>query len=112
VSNKTSTDLDITYAAAPPSGTDNLAYEITTSVSDGSGTTADTATKSGDGSTTTFTLAHSLGSTPDAATVQATSQAASTDFWVSNKTSTDLDITYAVAPPAGTDNLAYDITTS
>lgn len=77
-----------------------------------SGVTTDSATKSGDGTTTTFTLSHSLGSTPSYANVVPTSEDASTDFWVSNKTSSDVDITYAAAPPSGTDNLTYDIGTS
>ena len=66
-------------------------------------------TVSGDGTTTTFSLSHNLGVAPTIATVTPTSEDASTDFWVSNKTSTAVEITYAAAPPTGTDNLTYDL---
>jgi hypothetical protein len=72
---------------------------------------SDTATASGDGSATTFTLSHSLGSTPTAVSVDPTSADAAGEFYVSNKTSTDVDVTYTSAPPSGTDNLSWDIIT-
>jgi hypothetical protein len=70
---------------------------------------ASTATKSGDGSTTTFTFAHTLGAVPTGAHVEAESPAAMSDFYVSNKTSSDVVITYANAPPSGTDNLRFNV---
>jgi hypothetical protein len=72
---------------------------------------SDTATASGDGSTTTFTLSHSLGSTPTAVSVEPTSADAAGEFYVSSKTSTDVDVTYSSAPADGTDNLTWDIIT-
>lgn len=107
ISNKTSTTIDITYAAAPPSGTENLGYDILVKESGAPGT--DTAVLSGDGSTSTFTLSHSLGDTPTGAYVLPASEDASTDFWISGLSSSSVKITYAAAPPSGTDNLAYDI---
>lgn len=98
------TDLDFTDDT---DGTATLDY-----TGSGGGVTTDSVTASGDGATTTFSLSHSLGSTPAAANVQATSEDASTDFWVSNKTSTAVEITFAAAPPSGTDNLSWDVMTA
>lgn len=70
------------------------------------------ATASGDGSQTTFTLAHSHGDTPDSVDVTPTSEAASTDFWVTGTTTDDVTIEYATAPPSGTDNLSWYVTTT
>lgn len=75
-------------------------------------TETDYVTESGDGETTTFTLSHSLGVTPTTAHVQPTSKDAAGDFYVSDKTSGAVNITYLSAPNAGTDNLGYDITTT
>lgn len=72
----------------------------------------DTATASGDGTATTFTLGHSLGVAPTVAHVQATSADASGAFHVSNKTTTTIDVTFASAPVTGTDNLTFDIITA
>lgn len=75
------------------------------------GTTAYAETKivSGDGSTKTFSFSHDLGSTPDAVTVTPASEDASTDWWLSGKDSASIDITYAAAPAAGTDNLVFEV---
>lgn len=67
-----------------------------------------TVTVSGDG-TTTVSLPHSLGMTPDAATVTPASADAMGDFYRSGLTDSAVELTYAAAPPSGTDNLAYDI---
>lgn len=72
----------------------------------------DTETASGDGALTTFTLAHSLGEVPTVAQVQPTSADAAGSFYVSNKTSADIDVTYGTAPASGTDNLTFDIITA
>lgn len=72
---------------------------------------SDTETVSGDGSATSFNLYHSLGTTPVAADVTPTSEDASTDFWISEKTADYVQITYAAAPASGTDNLTNDIIT-
>lgn len=70
-------------------------------------------TASGDGTTGPFTLPHSLGKVPSTAHVQERSEAASeTNYYVSNKTSSAIEITYNTAPPSGTDNLVFDVTTS
>lgn len=66
------------------------------------------ATKSGDGSATTFTISHGLGETPEQVDVTPTSSAASGDIHVSNKGSSDFDVTYASAPANGTDNVTLD----
>lgn len=73
---------------------------------------SDTDTQSGDGTATVFTIAHSLGSTPTAVSVQAESADAMGDFYVSNKTSTAVDITYASAPASGTSNLSWSVITA
>lgn len=70
---------------------------------------ATTGTASGDGVATTFTISHSLGVAPTAASVQPTSAAAAGDFHVSAKTTTGVDVTYATAPATGTGNLTWDV---
>lgn len=70
---------------------------------------ADSGTASGDGTKVTFTLSHSLGVTPSAVNVQPTSADAAGDFYVSGKTSTGVDVTFAAAPASGTGNLTFDL---
>lgn len=69
----------------------------------------ETAAVSGDGTATTFTLPHSLGSSPTSVSVQPMSVDGSADFYVSKKTSSAVEVTYETAPPSGTDNLTYDL---
>jgi hypothetical protein len=107
VSSKSASDVTITYARAPVSGTDNLFYDVIVKI--GPNTYANSYTKSGDGTATTFTLSHGLATIPSAVNVDPTSADASTDFWVSAKTDTTIDVSYYTAPPAGTDNLGYDL---
>lgn len=110
VSNMTSAKVEVTYASAPASGSSNLSWHLITHTSTaGSSTAASTDTKSGDGTTTVFGLPHDLSVAPTSATVRAASVDASTDFYVSNLTSTGVEITYAAAPPSGTSNLAWHI---
>lgn len=68
------------------------------------------ASFSGDGTTTTFTVSHGLGSAPNVAFVQATSLDArdNSPAQVTNKTSTGFDVVFATAPPSGTDNVTLD----
>lgn len=68
-----------------------------------------TATASGDGTKTAFTLAHSLGAAPSAVSVQATSADAAAGFYVSAKNANNVEVTFSSAPPSGTDNLAFDL---
>jgi len=68
-----------------------------------------TVTKSGDGSTTTFTLTHNFGTA--SVNVYPTSRDASPDFWYTNFTTSDVTIEYATAPENTTDNLTYLLTT-
>ena len=107
VSAKSDTDITITYARAPVSGTDNLLYDVILRI--GPNTYADSYTLSGDGTTTTFTLSHGLPVAPEAVNVDATTADASTDFWVSARSDTSIDVSYYTAPSAGTDNLGYDL---
>ena len=67
------------------------------------------ATKSGDGSTTTFTINHPLGEIPRAVYPQPTSADANGNFYITNKTASSFDIVYESAPANGTDNLSWDI---
>lgn len=71
---------------------------------------AESATASGDGSSTSFTITHSLGSLPASVTVTPTSEDAMADHYLSNITDSDVTITYAGAPPSGTDNLSWNLT--
>lgn len=73
---------------------------------------ADTDTQSGDGSAVTFTIPHSLGSTPSVVSVQPASADAAGDFYVSAKTSADVEVTYLSAPASGTDNLSWEVLTA
>lgn len=66
-----------------------------------------TETQSGDGTAKTFTISHGLPGTPNYAEVNPSSEDASTDFYVSNVTSSNIEITYDAAPPSGTDNLSW-----
>jgi hypothetical protein len=63
-----------------------------------------TATFSGNGSTKTFTIAHGLASTPTKVLVTAGSDAAKGDFYVTAD-ATNITVTYATAPPTGTNNV-------
>lgn len=67
-------------------------------------------TASGDGTQTTFTLPHELGTTPASVDVTPTSADAMADFYVSAVRAADLDITYTSAPSSGTDNLSWHVT--
>jgi hypothetical protein len=63
-----------------------------------------TATFSGNGSQTTFTIAHGLAGTPKVAVVTAGSSDAKGDFYVTYD-ATNIYVTYATAPPSGTNNV-------
>ena len=65
-----------------------------------------TALRSGDATTTVFTIAHGLSPIPELYWAEAAS-----DDAISNRrvtvTSTDIVVTYVVPPPAGTNNLTF-----
>lgn len=106
----TSSSVNITFARAPASGTDNLSFHVLTHTSTAGATTAaTTATKSGTGTQTTFGLPNPLDVAPTATSIEPASDDASTDFRITNTTSTGIEITYARAPSSGTDNLSYQI---
>lgn len=69
-------------------------------------TIAGSATKSGDGATTTFTIAHGLGSTPVYFNV-VPKNAASAGISYMTADGTNITIVYTVAPASGTNNLSY-----
>lgn len=71
-----------------------------------------TTTKSGDGSTATFSMPHPLNAAPRVATVTPASADAAGEFWVSDKTKEAVEITYSSAPPSGSKNLSYDLVVS
>jgi len=73
---------------------------------------ASTAVISGNGSTTTFSLPHSLDSAPSVVTVTPTSADAAGEFWVSDKSAGAVEITYSSPPADGVENLTYDIIVS
>jgi len=62
------------------------------------------ATFSGDGATTSFNIAHGLASTPSVVIVTPASEHARGDFHV-EADATNITVTYASAPPAGTNNV-------
>lgn len=64
------------------------------------------STKSGDAATTTFTIAHGLGSTPGFVAVTPGSTDADSDYWITVD-ATNITINYPFAPPSGTNNLSY-----
>lgn len=66
-------------------------------------------TASGDGSSVTFAFSHSLGSVPTSVSFLASTVEARRDFYMSSKTSSEVEITYGTAPPSGTDNLSYEL---
>ena len=65
-----------------------------------------TATFSGDGTTTQFSIAHGLVSTPTKVQVTPMSSDAASDFYVTAD-DTNIYINYKSAPPSGTDNLKF-----
>ena len=65
-----------------------------------------TATFSGDGTTTQFSIAHGLVSTPTKVQVTPMTADAASDFYVTAD-DTNIYINYKSAPPSGTDNLKF-----
>lgn len=65
---------------------------------------AGTATASGNGSTTTFNVAHGLGSTPYMAFIQCSSH---TNAFTFTYTSTNIVVVFTTAPPSGTNNVIF-----
>jgi len=65
-----------------------------------------TATFSGDGTTTQFSIAHGLVSTPTKVLVTPMTADAASDFYVTAD-DTNIYINYKSAPPSGTDNLKF-----
>lgn len=66
-----------------------------------------TSSKNGDASTKVFTIAHGCFSTPGLFVVWPTSEEARGDF-ILTVDSTNIIITYPIAPPTGTGNLTYE----
>ena len=68
-----------------------------------------TATLSGDGSTTTFTVTHNTGVTPRQVVLTPKTEHAAGAHWVENETDTEFDVVFASAPASGTDNIEFDV---
>jgi len=64
-------------------------------------------TQSGDGTTSTFAIPHTLGRQPDMVNVWAESAAANGNFFVDTVNFSQVKITYDSAPASGTDNLTW-----
>ena len=64
------------------------------------------ASFSGDGTTTQFTIAHGLVSTPTKVLVTPMTADAASDFYVTAD-DTNIYVNYKSAPPSGTDNLKF-----
>lgn len=67
---------------------------------------------SGDGSTRQFSLPNPIDEEPSQVTVTPTSRDASGEFWVNAKTASSVEITYETPPPAGSENLRFDLIAS
>jgi hypothetical protein len=65
--------------------------------------------RSGDGSKKTFTISHSLGETPKNIMFEPETGDASGDVWVSNKTASDVELSFGSSPSNGTDNLKWNL---
>jgi len=91
IDNCTNIDLDLIYSVA----------NITNSTFRRN---SGTATFSGDGSTTQFSIEHGLVSTPNKVQVTAMSSDAAGDFYVTAD-ATYIYVNYKTAPPSGTDNV-------
>jgi len=79
---------------------------ITDGETDARTASSGTATFSGDGSTTQFSIAHGLVSTPTKVLVTPMTADAASDFYVTAD-DTNIYINYKSAPPSGTDNLKF-----
>ena len=66
-------------------------------------------TRDGDGSKKTFTISHSLGETPKNVMFEPETGDASGDVWVSNKTASDVELSFGNSPSNGTDNLKWNL---
>jgi hypothetical protein len=84
------------------SGATDIEWATISSYTEGKGS----STKSGDASTTTFTIAHGLGSSPSFYTVSATSTDADSEFFLTVD-ATNITVNYPFPPPTGTSNLTY-----
>lgn len=102
----TSTGLDLTTGSLPDP-TDSFEFQFSGSGSN-IGNTAEygTASFSGDGVVTTFTVPHSLISAPDNVIVTPQSADASGDSYVTNITATSFDVVFGTAPATGTNNVS------
>lgn len=105
---KDATNITVTYASAPPSGTGNVVFEWMAVVGavQNVHVAKGFASKSGDASTKIFTIAHGMASTPASAWVNPSSTDALGEF-TTDIDSTNITITYTIAPPSGTNNLEY-----
>ena len=72
--------------------------------------TVTTASASGDGTATTFTITHGLGAVPSGVQLTPTSAAANGPHHVENVTADSFDVVFETAPASGTDNLTFAVT--
>lgn len=94
-------------------GEGDTAPAADTDTSDGitvnGGSTPGPVTASGDGTTTTFTVRHDRGKTPDPVQVAAKTPDAQGEFFIASLDSETFDIVYATPPPSGRQNLTWTI---
>ncbi|MBO8181109.1 MAG: hypothetical protein H0Z19_11685 [Archaeoglobus sp.] len=88
----------------PPNISVNSLYKILKNNVGYTTENSSTATFSGDGSTTQFTIAHKLVSTPSKVLVTPMSSDAAGDFYVTAD-DTNIYVNYKTAPPSGTNNI-------
>jgi hypothetical protein len=67
---------------------------------------------SGDGSTRTFAFPNPIEDEPSQVTLTPTSRDAAGQFWVSEKTASAVEVTYASPPPEGSENIQFDLIAS
>ena len=96
------------YAKLGASDSAGLANEVVVDVQEAEEIANGSATFSGDGVATTFSIPHGLSYTPSRAVVTATSADAAGDFYVSGIGATNITVEYAAAPASGTDNVSMD----
>lgn len=108
------TNVIVEFITAPATGTDNVVLvwgagfvnEAWEGMGHGSLAAGGTATKSGNGTTTAFTIAHDLMTVPESYYVLPTSVDARGSYVLSID-ATNITVTYPEPPPSGSNNLTY-----
>lgn len=104
------TNITLTYSVPPPSNSNNLTYAwMAMDISGGGGSANASETKgvtafSGNGSNNTFTIPHTLASTPSAVLVKCSSLP---DGFTYTYNATNIIVTFPFPPPSGSGNVIF-----